>query len=187
MVVCVSRVEFEYLLTIRQGLLKAAGFVQDNGTLLVVVGAIGGEAEGGMVIYQGFFAVFQAEVDQASPGIIAGVGVIQFNGPLWLSADGDPLTYFGMESLIRRLKKISGVNFHAHALRHTFATMMARGGINVFDLKEMLGHTSITTTQIYVRQNMDHLNEVHQPHSPLTGLDISDQIKRRRGRPRKDY
>ncbi|HEX2914145.1 MAG TPA: site-specific integrase [Chloroflexia bacterium] len=105
---------------------------------------------------------------------------------IWLTGDGLALSYYGLESIIRRLKKESGVNFHAHRLRHTFASLMAQKGVSVFDLKELLGHTSITTTQIYVQQNIERLAEVHRPNSPLAGLALGEQLKRRPGRPRKE-
>jgi site-specific recombinase XerD len=107
------------------------------------------------------------------------------DSPFWLTEDGEPLSYNGFGSMIRRLEKASGVDFHAHKLRHTFATLMANQGTNVFDLKELLGHSSITTTQIYIQSNVDHLSRVHHDKSPLANLGAGtvDKIKRRRGRP----
>jgi site-specific recombinase XerD len=94
--------------------------------------------------------------------------------PLWLTEDGSPLTYWGFGMVIRRLEKASGVDFHPHKLRHTYATMMARAGVNVYDLKELMGHSSITTTMIYIQQDVDHLGEVQQKNSPLDRLNRSD-------------
>jgi integrase/recombinase XerD len=115
------------------------------------------------------------------------------NSFLWLTEDGEPLSYDGFGSVIRRIEKKSGVDFHAHKLRHTFATMMGGQGVNVFDLKEMLGHASITTTQIYVQQDVTRLAEVHRTRSPLSTLakdsnsgGLLPGLKRRRGRPRKE-
>ncbi len=113
---------------------------------------------------------------------------------LWLTEDGRPLSYYGFGSLIRRLEKSSGVDFHAHKLRHSFATMMAAQGVNVFDLKEMLGHQSITTTQIYVQQDLERLSLIHKANSPLTTMvkenggdkQVFTGMRRRRGRPRKE-
>lgn len=104
----------------------------------------------------------------------------------WLTEDGEPLSYNGFGSMIRRLEKESEVDFHAHKLRHTFATMMAQQGTNVFDLKELMGHANISTTQIYVQANVEHLTRVHREKSPLSTLaNAQDRVKRRRGRPRK--
>lgn len=43
--------------------------------------------------------------------------------------------------------------FYPHMLRHTNATVLATGGLNVFDLKNLLGHASTTTTQVYVHND----------------------------------
>jgi integrase/recombinase XerD len=90
--------------------------------------------------------------------------------PLWLTEDGKPLTYWGFGMVIRRIEKASGVDFHPHKLRHTYATMMARAGVNVYDLKELMGHSSITTTMIYIQQDVERLGEVQQANSPLDRL-----------------
>ncbi|HEX2912986.1 MAG TPA: tyrosine-type recombinase/integrase [Chloroflexia bacterium] len=105
---------------------------------------------------------------------------------LWLTIDGAPLSFFGCQTLIRRLREESGVRFHAHQLRHTFATTMAAQGVNLYDLKGLMGHTDIQTTQIYLHDNVDRLSEVYRPHSPLSVIPGLDQaIKKTRGRPRK--
>lgn len=106
--------------------------------------------------------------------------------PFWLTEQGEPLSYNGFGSFIRRLEQSSGVDFHAHKFRHTFASMMARQGTNVFDLKEMLGHSSINTTQIYVQGNIDHLSRVHQDHSPLAILNSKEGSRRNNGRPKRN-
>jgi site-specific recombinase XerD len=106
---------------------------------------------------------------------------------LWLCEDGEPLSYQGFGMVVRRLKAGCGVDFHAHKFRHTFASTLARQGIEMFALKEILGHTSITTTQVYVHQNADRLAEAYAPRSPLAQLpEISKPMKRRVGRPRKE-
>jgi integrase/recombinase XerD len=107
---------------------------------------------------------------------------------LWITEDGEPLSYYGFGTLISRLEKGSGVDFHTHLLRHTFASTLARQGIDPFTLKELLGHTSINTTQIYVRQNPERLAEAYVPRSPLKELtEISRPLKRRAGRPRIEH
>jgi site-specific recombinase XerD len=60
--------------------------------------------------------------------------------------------------------------------------MMAASGVNVFDLKELLGHSSIDTTQLYVQSNPDMLQAAYRDRSPLASIEVG---KRRRGRPRR--
>jgi site-specific recombinase XerD len=104
------------------------------------------------------------------------------DSPLWLAEDAVPLTEGGFGMMIRRLSKKSGVSFHPHRLRHTFASKLADDGVNVFNLKEMLGHKSITTTMIYVQGNPETLAKAHRPNSPLDNLKYTAG-KRTRGRP----
>ncbi len=104
----------------------------------------------------------------------------------WVTVDGMPLSFFGCQSLVRRIREESGVNFHAHQLRHTYATTMTGQGVNLYDLKGLMGHTDVKTTQIYLHDNVDRLSEVYRPHSPLNAIPgLSQEIKKTRGRPRK--
>lgn len=104
----------------------------------------------------------------------------------WLTSDGFPLSFSGCQSLIRRVKQLSGVKFHAHLFRHNFATHMVAQNVNLFTIMELLGHHDISTTQVYVRQgNLERLAEVHKPNSPLNSLSFDQPVKKGRGRPRK--
>ena len=103
--------------------------------------------------------------------------------PLWLTVDGIPLAYSGIQNIINDLKRQTGVNFSAHKFRHTFATQMAHSGINGFDLMSLLGHENIATTRRYLHDNPDHNQEIYNRRSPLDKQDV--QIKRR-GRPPKE-
>lgn len=105
------------------------------------------------------------------------------DGPLWMSVEGEPLGLWGFNSIIQRLKQRSGVDFHAHRLRHTFALLMS-SKVSVFELRDLLGHTSISMSEHYVQRNPDRLADLHRPNSPLTALDGLSGMQRR-GRPRK--
>ncbi|MBN9389787.1 MAG: tyrosine-type recombinase/integrase [Chloroflexi bacterium] len=117
------------------------------------------------------------------PGVARSEGIKAAETALWLTHEGKELSYNGFSQVVRKIVQESGVKFHAHRLRHTFATLMA-SRVSVFDLKELMGHTSVTTTQIYVQQNPEHLAQVQRVNSPLATLPLQHPIKRGRGRPR---
>ena len=59
-----------------------------------------------------------------------------------------------------------GNGFTVHSLRHSCATEMLRGGASVRHVQELLGHSSIDTTQIYTRVVIDDLQQSHSRTAP---------------------
>lgn len=83
----------------------------------------------------------------------------------------------------RRFKiacKAAGLDksIHFHSLRHSFASNLAQRGVSIYTIKELLGHSSITTTQIYSHLNMDSLREaVNKLDSGFKLLDAGQKQK----------
>lgn len=67
------------------------------------------------------------------------------------SKQDDRLTYDGLEHLVKRLREQSGVRFHLHQFRHTFAINFLKKSNNIAKLKQLLGHKSILMTMAYLR------------------------------------
>jgi len=67
------------------------------------------------------------------------------------------LTSDGMKGIVATLRKVTGMRFGLHQLRHTFATLMLEGGGDLFALSKMMGHSDIKITAIYLSATIGHL------------------------------
>lgn len=67
------------------------------------------------------------------------------------STKDEQLGYAGLNYFVNQLRYRSGVRFHLHQLRHTFAVNFLKSSNNVVKLKQLLGHTNISMTMLYVR------------------------------------
>ncbi len=75
-----------------------------------------------------------------------------------------PLTPRSIERIVSRYARIAGITkrITPHTLRHSFGTDLLRGGADIRAVQTLLGHASITTTQIYTHVTDQHLKEVHR-------------------------
>ena len=87
---------------------------------------------------------------------------------LLLNARGSRLTRQGAWLILQRTAERArlGVEISPHTLRHSFATHLLDGGADVRVVQELLGHASVTTTQIYTLVTVDHLREVYLTAHP---------------------
>jgi integrase/recombinase XerD len=87
---------------------------------------------------------------------------------LFVNARGGSLSRMGFWKILRAHGVAAGIarDLHPHTLRHSFATHMLEGGADLRVVQELLGHASITTTQIYTEVDRDYLREVHRSFHP---------------------
>ncbi|MFC3519363.1 site-specific tyrosine recombinase XerD [Streptomonospora nanhaiensis] len=86
---------------------------------------------------------------------------------LFLNARGGRLTRQGAWSVLRAAAERAGLtDISPHTLRHSFATHLLDGGADVRVVQELLGHASVTTTQVYTMVTVDRLREVYAASHP---------------------
>lgn len=87
---------------------------------------------------------------------------------LFINRLGDPLTSTGIEHILNTIMKKTGMtgHLHPHMLRHTFATDMLNGGADMRTVQELLGHSSLSSTQIYTHVTKDVLQQNYRAYHP---------------------
>jgi integrase/recombinase XerD len=87
---------------------------------------------------------------------------------MFLNRRGRSLSRQMVFMIIKDLVKIAGIqkNISPHTFRHSFATHLIEGGADLRAVQEMLGHESITTTEIYTHLDRDYLRQVIQEYHP---------------------
>jgi len=89
-------------------------------------------------------------------------------GPLFLTPRGHRLGRMAAWRQVRRAALASGVKGHVtpHTLRHSFATHLLEGGADLRVVQELLGHASITTTQLYTHLTGERIKQVYARSHP---------------------
>jgi len=92
----------------------------------------------------------------------------QNNGKIFLSRNGKPLTRMMVWVLIKKYVGMTSLKkeISPHTFRHSFATHLLEGGADLRAVQEMLGHSDISTTQIYTHLDKEYLKEVHRTFHP---------------------
>ncbi len=87
-------------------------------------------------------------------------------GYLFLNYRGEPLTVRSVDRIVKKYCSRLGKRVTPHMLRHSFATHMLENGADILAIKEMLGHSSLATTQKYTHVTTEQLKAVYNRAHP---------------------
>jgi integrase/recombinase XerD len=139
----------------------------DRGSAAVRLAGKGGKER---VVPVGSYALAAVEdyLVRGRPALAAaGKGGVR-GGALFLNVRGGPLSRQSAWAILRAAAERAGVREEVspHTLRHSFATHLLDGGADVRVVQELLGHASVTTTQVYTLVTVDKLREVYASSHP---------------------
>jgi integrase/recombinase XerD len=124
------------------------------------------------VVPLGSYAVraLQAYLVRARPALAAASRRVSSSPAVFLNARGGRLTRQGAWGVLHAAARRAGLapegDASPHTLRHSFATHMLDGGADIRVVQELLGHASVTTTQVYTLITVDRLREVYASSHP---------------------
>lgn len=112
----------------------------------------GGQAYDKLVIY----------LDEARPVLCQNKNVDE----VFVNYRGDPISRKGIWKRFQELEALSGISAKVHTLRHSFATHLLQGGADLRSVQELLGHSDLSTTQVYTHVDDTQLKMSHEKYFP---------------------
>lgn len=89
-------------------------------------------------------------------------------GKLFISTRGNPMSADSLRKVFKARAAQAGLDpsLHPHDLRHSFATELLEGGADLRSVQEMLGHASLSTTQVYTHLSLEHMRDTMKQAHP---------------------
>lgn len=85
---------------------------------------------------------------------------------VFVNSKGNPISRKGIWKNFKTMGKKTGIEAKVHTLRHSFATHLLSGGADLRSVQELLGHSDLSTTQIYTHIDDSRLEESHRDFFP---------------------
>ncbi len=102
---------------------------------------------------------------------------------LWVTVKGygeTPLTYHGLKQVFRLLKQATGVPVCAHAMRRTFITWALRGGMNLFEVQKLAGHSDLQVLRHYAAVTETDLHNAHGRVALADSVQLPDKATQKK-------
>lgn len=115
--------------------------------------------------------LFDTAAQEVSQYIKEGRAKLVGNRPetaVFVNRRGERLTRQGFWLILKGYAAVAGIQGRVtpHTLRHSFATHMLRGGMDIHKVQELLGHANISTTQVYTQVSREHIREAYEKAHP---------------------